>query len=345
MAEINWIRDVDDPRCIGKSLAEAKYYRTHKSHAYSQGMQEFMDTAIPCEIDGTVWRVHPNVNLYLDSTDRCNCDCHFCIAKVNFGRHRTAGSDEYVAAITRAAKTLASTHPSIQLTGGEPTLNTERFIRICEAIRESGLRVPVLNTNGVNVKRMISTINTTFQHLNISLHHYNEADSRSLGFLPADLRDLGDMSTANIRVQCNMIGDYIDTYGEVMQMIAYAYHHIGARSIAFAQLTPLPIGDYYQNAVIQYVVEHPVDVDSILRHIEDDHRFVFEKYRGGVACYYEIYKFQAYDEPMTVCFKYSDNSYLSWIDDQAEYCPDFVLHTDATLCGSWNRNKKRIWRS
>ena len=85
-----------------------------------------------------------------------------------------------------------------------------------------------------------------------------------------------------------------------------------------------------------------MDADVILRRIEDDSRFVFEKYRGGVACYYEVWKYMSYEEPMTVIFKYSDNYWLEKADADDLLLPDLVLHTDGTLSGSWCKDRKII---
>ena len=139
-----------------------------------------------------------------------------------------------------------------------------------------------------------------------------------------------------------MIGDYIDTYGEVMQFIAFAYQKFGVKNIVFAQLTPLPKNDIYQEKIINFVEDRQVDVLSILSKIDSDSRFKLEKYRGGVACYYEVFKYSPYEEELTVLFKFSDNKYLVKADSYEQHCPDLIFHTDATLCGSWNKNIKKI---
>ncbi len=203
---------------------------------------------------------------------------------------------------------------------------------------------PVLNTNGfayIPREHVLS-------HINVSRHHYNDltndcimrsssviSRSRMLASILCGIKD-------KVRLQCNMIGGEIDTYGEVMQFIAYAYHKLGITNVGFAQLTPLPRNSFYNPDIINYVNDRQVDTDVILARVEKDSRFKFEKYRGGVACYYEIWKFMAYEIPMTILFKYSDNKWLEKADEDPKLLPDLVLHTDGTLSGSWCNDRKII---
>jgi len=340
---MKWIRDVDDTSATGYDLEGALHYRANKDAAYSSGLAEFLESAVPVTILGREWLAHPNVNLYLDSTGQCSCDCDFCIAKTKFDRY-TIDVDQYIARFKECLRVLHDANPSVQLTGGEPTMNYDSAAKLITAVSDSGLRNPVMNTNGHGLPDLVELLNASnMQHVNISRHHYNDSSNNEIMRASVrDLRDIGRLLRPRVRVQCNMIRDYIDTYGEVMQFIAYAYHHMAADNIAFAQLTPLPRDDYYQDSIIDYVADRQVDVDSILYQIGRDSRFVFEKYRGGVACYYEVWQYMGYDKPVTVLFKFSDNSYLSAIDRMPKYAPDFVLHTDGTLAASWNRGCKVI---
>lgn len=337
-------RVIDLPN-IGESLESAQWYRANRDKAYKEGFEEFVSMAEPYEINGKRYLAHPNINLYVDFTAACNCDCEFCIAKVNFARQ--CGQEMLVPSRLNKALILlkeAGIKHTIQITGGEPTLWPIKLSHTLAVIEKHNVPNPVLNTNGfasIPQKHVLS-------HINVSRHHYNDVtnarimrsssipSSRTLALiLPGIGRD-------KVRLQCNMIGDEIDTYGEVMQFIAYAYHKLGITNLVFAQLTPLPRNSFYDPDIIDYVSDHQVDVDVILARIEKDSRFAFEKYRGGVACYYEVWKFTAYEAPMTIIFKYSDNKWLEKADEDLELLPDLVLHTDGTLSGSWCKDRKVI---
>lgn len=334
-------RRLDFPN-LGENLESAKRYRASKMIAYKEGFEEFEQTAVPVTILNKKYRAHPNINLYVDMTSACSADCNFCIAKVNFKREAKPVKPEW---LEKTLDVCANASPSVQITGGEPTLFPKELIDLIEIMNKRRPRCPVINTYGKNLGAISELLSrSAIEHVNVSRHHYNDrSNSRimvrngiSSDYLAESLVPIKD----KVRIQCNMLAGEIDTYGEVMQFIAYCYHKLGVRNIAFAQLTPLPADSFYQASVIEEVTKAPVDVDAILERIEQDSRFEFEKYRGGVACYYEVWKFHAYECPMTVLFKYSDNYWLEKADVDPELLPDLVLHTDGTLSGSWSKDRK-----
>jgi MoaA/NifB/PqqE/SkfB family radical SAM enzyme len=331
---------------IGDRLEDAIVYRKDKARAYKEGESEFVSMAIPLYVHGHKYYVHPNVNLYLDVSRSCPCDCEFCISKVKFDR-LTINTDVYIQRLVDSFSLLKSVNPSIQVVGGEPTIYPGLY-GIIDVIDNLMIRRPVLGTNGYLLDDdLVHRLNTsTFRHVNLSRCHYDDAKNQEIMRCKAGrnndvlFHSIGERLKPKLRVQCNLIGGYIDTYGEIMQFIAYAHYVLKANNIAFAQLTPLPRDDYYQDSVIDYVSTRQVDIDAILEKISEDKMFRFIKYRGGVACYYEIWEYCGYSDPITVMFKFSDNFYLGRIDNMPGYIPDFVLHTDGTLCGSWNKNIK-----
>jgi molybdenum cofactor biosynthesis enzyme MoaA len=334
-------RDLTFPN-LGETLENARRYRANKAMAYREGFEEFKKTAVPILILGKKYLAHPNINLYVDMTSACNCDCNFCIAKVNFDRKTKPIKPEW---LEKALDVCATANPSIQITGGEPTLFTKELTALMEIVNARHLKRPVINTNGKNLAAISEFIkHSAIEHVNISRHHYNDiVNAKIMGYGGISSDCLANASKPikdRVRIQCNMLNGEIDTYGEVMQFIAYCYHKLGVRNVAFAQLTPLPSGSYYDPDVINVVTQAPVNADAILERVEQDNRFEFEKYRGGVACYYEVWKFHAYEHPMTVLFKYSDNFWLEKADADPELLPDLVLHTDGTLAGSWCKDRK-----
>ena len=340
-------RDIIFPN-IGETLDIARSYRAYREKAYREGFTEFQRTAVPVILNGKRYRAHPNINLYVDMTSACDADCDFCIAKVIFARTPSPIPPQW---LSRALDICAPANPSVQITGGEPTLFPEALKELLDVVSVRRPRRPVLNTNGRNLEAVASMLRqSAIEHINISRHHYNDNDNAKI--MKRKGHEVSSVSLCDsisgmknrVRMQCNLLDGEIDTYGEVMQFIAYCYYALGVRSVVFAQLTPLPLMSYYDPSIVKSITDAPVDVDSILDHIERDSRFVFEKYRGGVACYYEVWKFIGYEEPMTIIIKYSDNMWLEKADDDPELLPDLVLHTDGTLAGSWCKDRKIICR-
>jgi len=300
--------------------------------------------AVPHTIKGKVWEVHPNVNLYADMTGRCTGDCGFCIAKVAYERPEI-DSQSYYRAAERAIALLRETGISIQVTGGEPGLSP-CFADIIDLIDSCRVNRPVLNTNGSSLtSKVIDRLNSsTFEHINISRHHWDERRAEQImkrrpplsnGELGGRIKDL----RVQVRMQCNLIAGEMDSADAVLRYID-RWRAVGVREFAFAELTPLPRGEYYRDEIIDFVEAHPVDIVPIIETLTRNCGWRFLKFRGGVACYYEIWSWR----DCLILFKRSNNWWLSYIDSMPGLIADFVLHTDGTLAGSWDKAVKVIER-
>ncbi|PIN94875.1 hypothetical protein COU53_01825 [Candidatus Pacearchaeota archaeon CG10_big_fil_rev_8_21_14_0_10_30_48] len=340
--ERKWQRDLNLSN-IGTSLEDCRPYRYNKDKAYKEGFEEFLTFSKEVEINGRKWFAHPNINMYIDTTGACNGDCDFCIAKTTFKRTE-APTDKFLKGLERAIELTRHIHPSIQIVGGEPTLSSKVY-PILDMVDGNRMRNPVIGTNGTGFNdRLVDRINTSsIQHINLSRHHYNEDLNHEIMHLKpfspnetfwGNLKNIDPR--IDIRLQCNLIGGYIDSYESVIDFVEWSRDH-GIHNLVFAQLTPLPRDDMYRSEIIDYVLSRQVDVNAIIESAEVNPEFSFEKYRGGVACYYEVWKYKG---DTTVLFKFSDNKYLSMADRTERHLPDLVVHTDGTLCGSWNRNLK-----
>ena len=60
------IRDIERLN-VGTDLSTALRYRRNLQQAYAEGYQEFIDRSIPWAVGGVQYRVHENVNLYVDT--------------------------------------------------------------------------------------------------------------------------------------------------------------------------------------------------------------------------------------------------------------------------------------
>jgi len=331
---------------VGESLKEARIYRNDKQRAYKEGFKELESTALPITLSGVPFRYHPNINFYVDMMAACNCSCWFCIANVEFNRQLNPRAD-LVDLLDDSLHTLSPLSPSIQITGGEPTLFNKKLIDMLKVVHAHKIHKSVLNTNGFDLNSGVARAIRRYgiDHVDISRHHYNDKVNDRImggGIGSEQLRKSIDLIADKARIQCNLMSASIDTYGEVMQFIAYAYHKLGATNVMFSSLTTLPKDSYYDESVIKGTNNGPVNTAFIMDNIERDDRFHFEKYRGGVAYYYEIWKFTGYDIPMTIVFKHSDNHWLEAVDNDPELMLDVVLHTDGTLAGSRCKDVKII---
>ena len=339
-----WHRDVTISN-VGTRLDDCRPYRADRDRAYREGLDEFVAYAEHARIGEHNWLVHPNVNLYVDVSGHCNGNCGFCIAKTTYERPEIA-PDKFADCFSRALELTQHMNPSVQIVGGEPTIYPGIGL-VLDVIDAHTPKRPVLGTNATGLdSRLAGRLNDSrIEHINVSRHHYDDARNQAIMRLrPAfpntslwrNLAGIG--GSIDIRMQCNLIAGFIDSYADVCRFIEWARAH-GIRNLVFSQLTPLPAGDIYRRSIIDYVAARQVDINGILAAVEASPDFVFEKYRGGVACYYEVW---LYKGDTTVLFKCSDNKYLVEADRMPRHIPDLILHSDGTLCGSWNRALKVI---
>lgn len=338
---------VDGRNNTGTSIKEALRYRADRERAYREGFEEFLQTSVPWSYNGQTYHVHPNINLYIDVSQVCNADCEFCIAKTTYARNRIPNA-EFLKRLDYALGQLKGLSHSVQVVGGEPTIDP-KIHPIIDLVDKHGIKRPVLGTNGFGIdERLAHRLNeSTFEHINISRHHYHDGLNQQVmlsvrPFTNDQLAAVTRRLQKNIRVQCNLIDGYIDTYNKVMRFIDYAHHCLGATNLAFAQLTPLPENDIYTQSIIDYVAAKQVNIEAILDEMGRDGRFKFVKYRAGLACYYEVWECTAHETPVTIVIKYTDNRWLVDVDKMPNYIADLIFHTDGTLCGSWNKSLKRL---
>lgn len=327
-----FLRDPDGNDSVGTDVAMARAFRNNLDNTLRIGLDDFLDHVQPYDIDGKRWHVHENVNLYIDITANCLFDCGFCIAKTTDGRSGFLSPD----IVLRTIKSLdsAGVKYSCQITGGEPTLHPD----VLEIISMCAGKKIVINTNfpSVSLDRC--------HHINVSCHHYN-SDIEETIFRRRRSRDelMGHSRNviSKIRLQCNIIKDYIDTFGEIMQYIAWGYHAMGVTSYAFSFLTVLPDVGLYSDEIRNYVRERPtITMQEICEEFEKRGHLTFKKYRAGVACYYEVWEYSAYERPVSIVLKYSNNEILHQVDTMPEMVPDMILHPNGVLTASWDMRKK-----
>lgn len=316
---------------IGNDIEVARYYRQNLNNALDDGIKEFFETAKNVKINGDEYCAHKNVNLYIDVTTKCPFNCGFCIAKTVDGRNGEIKPEQVKSAIDYLEN--LGINYTIQVTGGEPEIHKD-YYDIIELLPKE--RKLVLNTNMPSEKSL-----NVFDNVNVSCHHYNSEIEKQITVGERNLILKNNIN--KVRMNTNLIGGYIDTFGEIMQMIAFAYYKYGVTNICFSFLTDLPSNTMYKKEIIDYTHKRPAaSFDSILGAVESAGHWEFEKFRGGVACYYEIWKYTAYKNDVLVQFKYSDNSYLDYIDGLERYIPDLILHPNGVLTGSWDLRKKII---
>jgi len=169
----------------------------------------------------------------------CNAKCKFC-EYMDIANH--FNKDKYIQIIEEVKKNIKV--KKLSFTGGEPTLNFGKFKDIVLTTREllpyTGL---VLNTNGINLERVLNDdeLINTLDNISISRHHYNDdLNNEILGFNSIKLSSIKPYAIKYndrdlIHCSCNLIKGYIDTKEEIMNYLEEINEN-NINSVGFVQL-------------------------------------------------------------------------------------------------------------
>ena len=330
-------------------LEDAIDARENRTRYYQAGLDYRIKNSIPGKINGKKWNFYWNINIYVDLSSKCNANCAFCINRVNFKR-KDVPDDFYVSNFYKSIKAVRFLDPSIQIVGGEPTLNPDRLYALADLISDLNLRKPVLGTNGFQLcnDNLIQRIAPTFQHINISRHHYsdemrnrvmgfkNPLDNDKLSFLVKN-KDFGH----KIRLNCCLLSGYIDSFEKVINYLNWAVE-MGLRNICFSTLSVLPDDYIYDPGLVDNVKLQEVDFNGLMNEVTSDPNFSFVKFHSGSHCMYEVWNYTIGQDSCVVVFSTSNNYYAQLLDQTKGMIEQMVFHTDGVLTGSWNRNCKEI---
>ena len=330
-------------------LEDAVDARGDRARYFQAGLDHRIKNSIPGKINGKKYDLYWNINIYVDSSAKCNANCAFCINRVNFSR-KDVPDDLFVNSFDRSIKMVRFLDPSIQIVGGEPTLSPDRLCALTERISVLGLRKPVLGTNGFGLCKddLIRRIAPAFQHINISRHHNDdEMRDRAMGF--KNPLDNGKLSLLvndtdfghKIRLNCCLLSGYIDDFGKAVNYLNWAVG-MGIRNVCFSTLSVLPEDYIYDPGLVECSKLQAVDLGSLMNEVTSDSRFSFVKFHSGSHCMYEVWNYSGEQGDCVVVFSTSNNHFARLLDQTEGMIEQLVFHTDGILTGSWNRHCKVI---
>lgn len=220
-------------------------------------------------------RIDKGFNLYVDVATACNAACPFCIAPT-VGRENGEG---FLEGLKWALDFTQYCYGSVQVTGGEPTLN-RRLPEVIRAIAQRMFHRVVLNTNGSGIKEPSIVIDLEaagFTHVNLSRHHYIEernqevmrfnrvADATDESFVRAV--ELVQRSGMMPRINCNLLRGYIDSEQEIEKFVSWCAG-FGVFNIAFSETFPLDLLENNLPIVSGYAESHAVDLALIVADLD-----------------------------------------------------------------------------
>lgn len=127
----------------------------------------------------------------------CNAKCPFCYNKdkeMNYDTEKFLKN--FLPSLKDIVNKIGNKNPmSLDITGGEPTLNIPLIINVINQLKESGIKEKfcrvTLTTNGVHLKEVAPYFKDFIDYINISIHDYN-IDKRKeiMGFIIEDYKDI-----------------------------------------------------------------------------------------------------------------------------------------------------------
>lgn len=224
--------------------------------------------------------LNPYINLYV-TMDNCNANCKFCIYRNN---NKKWNSKKYKEVLNHISSKIEIR--KIGITGGEPTLNWDKFVEITNISREVSPKLELsLNTNGYNFDKLFEEIYKKYDSINFSRHHYDDKlNNEIFGFETPTSKEISNFSKLQtypfqLSLRCNLIKNYIDNKKEIFKYMNWA-NSVGIYYLGLVSL--MPVNDFSINNLVQF------NPDSLI----DDQFCMTKKWErcgGGCECSNYIY--------------------------------------------------------
>lgn len=286
-----------------------------------------------------------NLSLYIDLTPVCNCDCDFCITKVTFNRKKIKNS-VYLDKLNNIFFNLKDKIKTVHVLGGEPLCDS-KINNILELVKYYKIPNSNITTNGSLLNdKLIDTINfSSISEINITRNHYDEIKNQEIvknDNIYTNRKLINDISEIKkpIRIFCNLLKNSINSYKEIIRFIDYCYLTLNITDIKFSNLTILPKEYIFKNEIIDYTEKNIIDYPQLINNLNNNNLFKFIKQYQKIGYCYNQYKYLKFFIPLDIYFMFTDFSYLKEFDNDDHIYNNLYFHTDGTLSGSLNKNKK-----
>ena len=172
-----------------------------------------------------------NLNIFI--TNICQNHCSFCINKDYSGTD--IKDDLYYKALYETLEELKDKDIEITITGGEPSLNVERFVKTMQICRDYGVKCRTVSTTGLGLFREYKgkalcqhMVENGFIHnINISRMAYEEEKNRDIfqgnqNLTNQELERLRiffKLNKAELRLSCNVLDKNVDNFEKILDFV------------------------------------------------------------------------------------------------------------------------------
>lgn len=173
--------------------------------------------------------------LDLKLTNVCNGNCPFCIESKGYSPKDTQDAEEL------SKKINAQQIETLLILGGEPLLYPD-IIGLVSRIRK-GIDIYITTNGGLLTQELAKGLSPYLKGMNISIHHSTSAKNKELTQVALNGTRLYEcvknFGPDKIRINCNLVKDYVDSKKEVDAMYDLA-KRLGVKKIRFAELQKCP---------------------------------------------------------------------------------------------------------
>lgn len=251
-------------------------------------------------IGDKIYKFYSPCNLNVSVSNICQNNCDFCINK----EHKELCSDkEYYRGLERALSKLSNVDCEFTLTGGEPTLNSERFIKTCEILKKFGIKERTISTTGIGLLNMYKG-KPVLAHLremdfihNISIsrmafdEELNDNLLKGKNIKNKDLEKLAFFSKINgieMRVSTNFLKGSVHDYNSMIKFLN-DMKNIGINTVLFRELVGVP---------------RSIKIKPIQDKISNSSDFKFDKTLTGIFYDVDVYLYPKFKpEYIVKCYR------------------------------------------
>lgn len=207
------------------------------------------------KIFGRELNVYNPCNLNVFVTEICHSKCFYCINnKTNdqlFTSRSYVSTEGYLLGLDKLLSELSGKGFEITITGGEPTLDAERFVKTMELCKKYEIPCRTVSTTGLNLLNpykekplCIYMVENGFTHnINISRMHYDELKNSEVFGTDRNIsnKDIEKLATffklngAEMRISCNIIKNCIDDFNKMMEFVDF-YMDLNVDTVMFREL-------------------------------------------------------------------------------------------------------------
>lgn len=209
-------------------------------------------------LQGNFTEIEENqISLYVVMTRKCNTNCRFC-------EYHSGKSDIDIEKFSKTLDWLLSfcDITTVHFTGGEPTLEIEKFKQILKVIKSKDKLIDTsVNTNGTNLK-LLENIEE-LDNIALSRHAISDNENQQV-FRSSLVPTIEDISKFNephkLHLSCNLIKGYVDSKDKIHQYLELAAS-LNINDVGVVSL--MGVNEYCKNNYVDFSKLNVTSIENI----------------------------------------------------------------------------------